>query len=316
MADYAIPANTLSPSITTQAPPTQSKTPTIKATPEALPTTSAQPTTTTPKPSPTREPSQTTTLIPGTPMGDGVLTKHIGMHMGEVMGNFDGNLLAWVTNDHIGRSIIVYAGVDIPDEQQGMLYVVREGTIWEGYGDQVLLPNRSGRPEIIDAIGKRLIIQTEGGDTLHFDVPSGKIAPNLTATHATMTPGPTLTPRTSPTPRSGDDVANFPRRARIRSRNKDLRYFIDPGGDEDWFIFYLPSSADVTISLKDLTDNYGLIVLFTNNYEELGRNIEPSTADKIISIPDAEIGFYYVGVIGLNDAQSCSEQYTLRFSTE
>ena len=316
MADPAIPTDTPSPSITTQSPPTLTIPPTIKATPETPPTTIAQPTTTTPKPSPTRKPSPTGTLIPGTPMGDGVLTKGIGMHMGEVMRNFDGNLLAWVTNDHMGRSIIVYAGVDIPNEQQGKLYVVREGTIWEGYGDQVLLPTRSGRPRIIDAIGKRLIIQTEGGETYYFDVPSGKIAPNLTATLATMTPGPTLTPRTSPTPRSGDDVANFPRRARIRSRNKDLRYFIDPGRDEDWFIFYLPSSADVTVSLKDLPDNYGLIVLFTNNYEELGRNLEPSTADKIIYIPDAETGFYYVGIIGLNDAHSSSKPYTLRFSTE
>lgn len=91
-------------------------------------------------------------------MGEGVLTTRIGTHKGEVMGNFDENRLAWVTKDHLGPSIIVYAGVDIPDEQQGMLYVVREGTTWEGYGDQVLLPTRSRRPEIIDAVGNRLII--------------------------------------------------------------------------------------------------------------------------------------------------------------
>ena len=314
MADPAIPTDTPSPSITTQSPPTLTIPPTIKATPETPPTTIAQPTTTTPLPSQSRTPTTSPTLYPGTPMGEGVLV--LGMHPAEQMGSFAGNQRAWQTYDHLGRRVIVYLGVYTSDKEQGVLYIVREGTIWNFYGDRVEIPTRSGRPRIIDVIGKRLIIQTEGGDTFYFDVPSGKIAPNLTATLPTMTPGPTLTPRTSPTPRSGDDVPNHPRTARVRSLNEDLKYFIDPSGDEDWFEFALPSSADVTVSLKGLPDNYGLIVLLASNYEELGRNMEPSTSDKIIYIPDAETGFYYVGIIGINDAHSSNKPYTLRFSTE
>ena len=56
------------------------------------------------------------------------------------------------------------------------------------------IPTRSGRPEIIDAIGKRLIIETETGDIFYFDVPAGQFASSLTAILPTMTPGPTLTP--------------------------------------------------------------------------------------------------------------------------
>jgi len=314
METSEIPTDTISPSITTQSPPTLTIPPTIKATKVVIPTTIAQPTTTTPLPSQSRTPTTSPTFYPGTPMGEGVLV--LGMHPAEQMGSFAGNQRAWQTYDHLGRRVIVYLGVYTSDKEQGVLYIVREGTIWNFYGDRVEIPTRSGRPRIIDVIGKRLIIQTEGGETYYFDVPSGKIVPNLTATLTTMTPGPTLTPRTSPTPISGDDVANHPRTARVRSLNEDLKYFIDPGGDEDWFEFALPSSADVTVSLKDLPDNYGLIVLSASNYEELGSNMEPSTADKIISIPDAEIGFYYVGVIGLNDAHSSCEPYILRFSTE
>lgn len=312
MADYAIPANTPSPSITTQIPPTQTKTPTIKATKVVIPTTIAQPTTS----SPTRKPNPTGTLIPGTPMGDGVLTKGIGMHRAEVMGSFDGNLLAWVTKDHMGRSVIVYAGVDIPDEQQGKLYVVREGTIWEGFGDLILLPNRSGRPEIIDAIGKRLIIKTEGGDTFYFDVPSGKIAPNLTATLATMTPGPTITPRVTSTPRSGDDVEDSEWGINPRPLNEELTYFINPKGDEDWFHFYLPAKTNVSITLSNLPAPYGLKVYYTYDLVEIKKNLEPSTADKKILISNAESGPYYVRVFGISDAYHSSEPYTLRFSTE
>ena len=80
------------------------------------------------------------------------------------------------------------------DQQQGKLIVVRKGTIWVFFGDHIDLPTRSGRPEIIDAVGKRLIIETELGDIFYFDVPSGKFANSLNETLATMTPGPTLTP--------------------------------------------------------------------------------------------------------------------------
>jgi len=132
-----------------------------------------------------------------TPMGDGFLADHLllGPHASELMHNFRGSSDPWFTGEVEGRmSIIVYAGVHQADQQQGMLIVVRKGTIWGFTGDHIDIPTRSGRPEIIDAVGKRLIIETEMGDIFYFDVPSGKFANSLTETLATMTPGPTLTP--------------------------------------------------------------------------------------------------------------------------
>jgi len=131
-----------------------------------------------------------------TPMGDGFLADHlvIGFHMSQLMHNFIGNLHTWVMYDVEGRATIVYAGVYTIDEQQGKLIVVREGTIWDRMGDHIDIPTRSGRPEIIDAVGKRLIIETEMGDIFYFDVPSGKFTNSLSEILATMTPGPIPTP--------------------------------------------------------------------------------------------------------------------------
>ena len=133
-------------------------------------------------------------MIRSTPMGDGVLTDQVGMHMSEYMHNFIGNLHTWVIDDDEGRtSVIVYAGVYQYDQLQGKLIVVRKGTIWGWEGDHIDIPTRSGRPEIIDAVGKRLIIETEMGDIFYFDVPAGQFAPSLSEILPTMTPGPTPT---------------------------------------------------------------------------------------------------------------------------
>ena len=312
MADPAIPTDTPSPSITTQSPPTLTIPPTIKATPETPPTTIAQPTTTTPLPSQSRTPTTSPTLYPGTPMGEGVLV--LGMHPAEQMGSFAGNQRAWQTYDHLDRQVIVYLGVYTSDKEQGVLYIVREGTIWNFYGDRVEIPTRSGRPTIVDAIGERLIIQTEEGETYYFDVPSGKFAPSLTATLPTMTPGPTFTPRISPTPISGDDITNNPGKAGYRRLNMDIQYFINPSGDEDWFRFSLASKTNITISLRNLPEEYGLIVIF--NHNEIGRSMKFSANDKEINISNAEPGTYTVGVTSLDGAYNQEEPYTLRFSTE
>ena len=132
-------------------------------------------------------------MIRSTPMGDGVMTDQVGFHMSQLMHNFSGNLHTWVMHDDEGRATIVYAGVYTIDEQQGKLIVVRKGTIWGAMGDHIDIPTRSGRPEIIDVVGKRLIIETEMGDIFYFDVPSGKFASSLSEILATMTPGPTPT---------------------------------------------------------------------------------------------------------------------------
>lgn len=251
---------------------------------------------------------------PGTPMGEGVLTNGVGMHMGEVMGNFDGNLLAWVKYDENGQSTIVYAGVDLDDEDQGVLYVVREGTIWEGYGDRVIIPNRSGKPTITDAVGERLIIQTEGGDTFYFDVPSGKFAPSLTATLPTMTPGPTLTPRVTSTPLSGDDVTNNPARAGNRPFNTDLKYLVESNGDIDWFRFHLRDTKTIQVKLSDVPTPYQMHIVYAGDVEYIGHATEYDKKDKTFVFENTLPGFYYVSVASLNNSFDPESTYTLRVS--
>lgn len=170
------------------------------------PTATEEEFTETPQPIKTNVPA-TTTITPNiqetdfaaywelrsTPMGDGVMTDQVGFHMSQLMNSFDGNLYTWVIYHDEGKATIVYAGVYTKDIQQGKLIVVREGTIWDRMGDHIDIPTRSGRPVIIDAIGQRLIIETEMGDIFYFDVPAGKFADSLTEVLPSMTPGPTPT---------------------------------------------------------------------------------------------------------------------------
>ncbi len=256
-------------------------------------------------------------IPPGTPMGDGVLTDLAGMHMSQYMGSFSGNLLVWVTEIEDGKATLVYAGVDANDQEQGLLFVVREAPFGDPYGERIVLPNRSGKPTIVDAVGQRLIIETEDGNTFYFDVPSGMIAPSMDATLSTMTPGPTLTPRVTPTFPSGDDVTNKMYGSSRWPINKDLTFFINPGDDEDWFHFYLPSTSDIVISLRDLPAPYGLVWIYDSVVPaEFGVDENLSLNDKVFQIQGAEAGYYYVGVVALTDAFSSSNPYSLRFSTE
>ena len=265
---------------------------------------------------PTPDPVQLE-LPHGTPMGDGVLTDDVGMHRSQYMGSFHGNLLVWVTETEDGKAILVYAGVDAYDQEQGRLYVVREGTIWQGFGEKFVFPTRSGKPTIIDAIGSRLIIETENGDTFYFDVPASRFAASPTEVLPTMTPGPTLTPRVTPTFPSGDDVTNRISDSSLWPINKDLELFINTIDDEDWFQFYLPSTSEIVISLRNMPAPYGLVVISgSGDPFVLGQDIEPSLDDKVVRAQDAEAGYYIVGVSALTDAFSGSNPYTLRFSTE
>ena len=136
-------------------------------------------------------------------MGDGFLADCLNLspHASELMHNFRGSSEPWVKGEVAGRvSVIVYAGVYQADQSQGKLIVVRKGTIWGFFGGHIDLPTRSGPPEIVDAIGKRLIIETEMSDIFYYDVPSGKFAGSLDEVLPVMTPVLTLTPRVTATP--------------------------------------------------------------------------------------------------------------------
>ncbi len=169
-------------------------------------------------------------------------------------------------------------------------------------------------PNIVDAVGQRLIIETEGGDTFYFDVSASKFATSLTDPLPTRTPGPTLTPRATPTPISGDDVSNNPSGAGIFPLNTDLRYKISPSGDQDWFIFAVMNTHPLQVALKDQAASYQILVIYAEEPQVIGSAVGADTNDKIMLFEDVEPGYYYLKIEGINGSSNSHVPYTLRVS--
>ena len=147
-------------------------------------------------PTPTHSYSPTPQPLPtlaGTPAGDGVITEQVGMPIEARTHLFIPSRHAWVTEqDH--QRIIVYAGRAAGEGNQGVVIVVRSGTIWDPIGAWIESPAQSGGLTIVGAVGDRLILSSEEGDRLYFDVPGGQFATSLQEVVPTMTPGPTPSP--------------------------------------------------------------------------------------------------------------------------
>jgi phosphatidylserine/phosphatidylglycerophosphate/cardiolipin synthase-like enzyme len=112
-----------------------------------------------------------------------------------------------------------------------------------------------------------------------------------------------------------DDVPNVPGFVTETSQNKtNLRYYINPEGDEDWFRFRLTETGNIQVHLTSLPANYDLYV-----YNAAGQLIDSSTKEKkaaeLVKIDNASSGYYYVRVVGVNGAWSANNAYQLRFNT-
>jgi hypothetical protein len=88
---------------------------------------------------------------------------------------------------------IVFAGYTGDDREQGVVYIQRisdetRSVYWSSY----LTPVRSGPVRILRAEGYRLILSTEAGDILYFDVPGDRFVSSLTEVVPTITPQPTV----------------------------------------------------------------------------------------------------------------------------
>jgi hypothetical protein len=111
-----------------------------------------------------------------------------------------------------------------------------------------------------------------------------------------------------------DDASNLPGTImNLSSVNTNLRYYIDPTGDEDWFRFYLPKAGGFQVHLTSLPANYDLYV-----YNAAGQLLGSSTKDKksaqMVKIDNAASGYYYVRVLGFNGAWNAANSYQLRIN--
>jgi len=98
---------------------------------------------------------------------------------------------------------IVFAGYTGGDREQGIVYIQRmsgerKSVSWSSYPT----PMRSGPVRILSAEGYRLILSTEAGDILYFDVPGDRFVSSLSEVVPTITPQPTapLTVPSNPYP--------------------------------------------------------------------------------------------------------------------
>ena len=87
---------------------------------------------------------------------------------------------------------IVFAGYTGGDREQGIVYIQRmsgerKSVSWSSYPT----PVRSGPVRILSAEGYRLILSTEAGDILYFDVPGDRFVSSLSEVVPTITPQPT-----------------------------------------------------------------------------------------------------------------------------
>jgi hypothetical protein len=91
-----------------------------------------------------------------------------------------------------GVPTIVFAGSPTNDPEQGVVFIMRmsgerKSVSWSSYPT----PVRSGPVRILSAEGYHLILSTEAGDILYFDVPGDRFVSSLTEVVPTITPQPT-----------------------------------------------------------------------------------------------------------------------------
>ncbi len=111
-----------------------------------------------------------------------------------------------------------------------------------------------------------------------------------------------------------DDMPNIPGLVSATSPNNvNLRRYLNPSGDEDWFRFRLTQKGSPQIHLTSLPTNYDLYV-----YNSAGQLIGSSKKDKkaaeLVILVNAAPGNYYVRVIGVGGAWDANNPYQLRFN--
>jgi hypothetical protein len=160
-----------------------------------------------------------------------------------------------------------------------------------------------------------LILNSEGGTTFYYDLPSARFVSSLSEVVPSMTPAPTYTP--APTSTYFDDVSDQPGMAGLldgyRQVNTDLEYRIEKSGDNDWFLFELPSQSSVSVILKDLPANFGFRVWRESNLRIVGKSELSDVASKEIILENLPADVYAVVVFGVDGAYDPAKPYLLRF---
>ncbi|MBI4630624.1 MAG: hypothetical protein HY740_02705 [Chloroflexi bacterium] len=177
-------------------------------------------------------------------------------------------------------------------------------------------PIKAGDLSIVGAQGEILILRSNNGTTFYFDVAGEKFLLSLSDTAATVTPFPTNPPKSTSTLTYKDDAPDKPGFViQNRSASKELHFFINPSGDEDWCRFYSPITSTIEVELDDLPANYDLYVFSATYPNVRGQSTRSGREDEKVVLRDAPVDDYYVRVVGVDGAWSATKPYTLKFKT-
>ena len=255
--------------------------------------------------------------LEGTSAGHGIIrTQDPPMIVyGPDAGVYEYNNLAWEewTYDSF---ITIWTGYVYESPAQGVVRV-EFFPHYRKYQDATVIksPIQAGNVRIVGAVGERLILNSEQGNTLYFDVPSLRFVNTLDASVATATPAPTETLSSFLTP--VDDAPDIPFYVfdNYQTENTAQDFFINSPTDYDWHLFYLRTSGPITASLIPRSGNYGLrVVRIDDGFGTvLGENTTRGNGRKQVIVSDAVSGNYMVRVWSLDGSYSESQPYTLRF---
>jgi hypothetical protein len=180
-------------------------------------------------------------------------------------------------------------------------------------------PERTGALQIVDARDDRLILRSDQGQTLYFDVAAQSFISTLDQPAPTTTPVPTKTPYAFDQEEGADDARNMPVVVfDFSPADTDLSYFIDSPTDIDWFRFQAYKKGTIKISLRQPPGSFGLSVYRLNDHQPgtaiaVGEDTAPGRGNKGITLRDAEVGNYMVRVSSLDGSYSSDQPYLLRF---
>jgi len=176
-------------------------------------------------------------------------------------------------------------------------------------------PVQAGELTITGAVGERLILTSEQGQTFYFDVPSLRFVDSIEEIVATATPLPTevFEPPIAPT----DDAVDIPLYLDgFQLEDSDVDHYIDSPTDYDWFAFVSQAQGRLKVSLIPRGKNYGLRVVLVDrdgNGTIVGEDTSPGGGTKQVTVDDAPSGNYIVRVWSPDGSFDESQPYTLRF---
>jgi len=259
--------------------------------------------------------------LEGTLAGQGILMTSEAPFVsnGPDVGAYELKDLAWEQSTY-DSNIDVWAGRMSATPSQGVVWIqitANHGQ-WQNQGIVIVKsPIPAGDLNIIGAVGARLILKSDQGQTLYFDVPGLRFVDSLEEEVPTAT---LSSSATSNAPgETTDDAPDVPFNVdfnAVQPEHTNLDFFINSPNDYDWFYFNSRKSGTIKVTLIPRAGNYGLRVVWVENSMGDGTIVGEDTSGngtKQVTIPNGVSGNYIVRVWSLDGSYSESQPYTLRF---